>query len=323
MLAPNDIVVLRCEGHIEGNRWLDGRTVEGAVGLAGSTEAPLTGTWWRTHDAGDGTLFLETLGHLPGHRFLDGRTHDGSVGLAPHTDGTYTGARWRVHQLGNDRVHLESLGQVPGNRFLDGRTHDGSVGLAPHTQFPFTGTTWQVQSALSHFTFAADISQADRIRLLDRHRAAVGSMRPDGPLSADERLALMTAYRKRVNHTTLVENGINARATIGGSWIGVNFGVLFPQGNDEISQTLIHEMMHIAGFTHPPRRDPGPGQTCAAPNPAFFDCPGDGGVYYGTPPLRAELCIAGNQSDAIRRLNVKAGQESCIIVDGQATIRQA
>lgn len=30
---------------------------------------------------------------------------------------------------------------------------------------------------------------------------------------------------------------------------------------------------------------------------ADADVPHDGGRYYGTPPLRAELCIAGQQSD--------------------------
>jgi hypothetical protein len=80
MLFANDIVALRCEGHLEGNRFLDGRTPESAVGLVPNTEVPpFTGTWWRTHDAGGGDLFLECLGHLPGNRFLDGRTHDGSA----------------------------------------------------------------------------------------------------------------------------------------------------------------------------------------------------------------------------------------------------
>ncbi len=43
---PN-IVGLKCLGHIEGPRWLDGRTHNGSVGLAKTTEPPFTGTKWQ------------------------------------------------------------------------------------------------------------------------------------------------------------------------------------------------------------------------------------------------------------------------------------
>ena len=42
---PN-IVALRCLGDIEGPRWLDGRTADGTVGVAATTEPPFTGTKW-------------------------------------------------------------------------------------------------------------------------------------------------------------------------------------------------------------------------------------------------------------------------------------
>jgi len=42
---PN-IVALKCLGDIEGPRWLDGRTADGTVGLASTTEPPFTGTKW-------------------------------------------------------------------------------------------------------------------------------------------------------------------------------------------------------------------------------------------------------------------------------------
>jgi hypothetical protein len=32
-------------------------------------------------------------------------------------------------------------------------------------------------------------------------------------------------------------------------------------------------------------------------NPTIVDRSGDNGRYFGTPPLRAEMCIAGDQSD--------------------------
>jgi hypothetical protein len=42
---PN-IVELRCLGDIEGPRWLNGRTADGTVGVAPTTEPPYTGTKW-------------------------------------------------------------------------------------------------------------------------------------------------------------------------------------------------------------------------------------------------------------------------------------
>lgn len=322
MLRANDVVVLRCEGHIEGSRFLDGRTVEGAAGLAPSTDVPpFTGTWWRTHDAGGGDVFIECLGHLPGSRFLDGRTHNGSVGLAPHTDPPFTGTKWRPRDAGGDTVTLECLGHLPGDRMLDGRTHDGTVGLAPHTDAPFTGTRWRVIDPLSQFTFAADISAENRARLIDRHKLAVANAAACTNLPDSEKEKLFQAYRRSINHTTLNKDGVNASAKVGGSTLNINFGVLFPQGDEEISQTLIHEMMHCAGFSHPSRRDAPPGMSCAAPDPALFDCPNDNGQYYGTPPLRAEFCIAGDQSDVRVRLERKSAIEHCVIdAEGVATL---
>ena len=184
------------------------------------------------------------------------------------------------------------------------------------------------RATLSHFTFANDISAADRARLIDRHRFALASVEACGNLNADEKKRLRDTYARVIHHTTLNEPGVNASAGVGGSTLNVNFGVLFPQGDEEISQTLIHEMMHCAGFTHPDRRDPPAGSSCAAPNPAVFDCPNDNGQYYGTPALRAEFCIAGDQSDAAGRAARgrairKSASESCSIdPQGVASLRK-
>jgi hypothetical protein len=322
MLFANDVVALRCEGHLEGNRMLDGRTVEGAAGLAPNTDVPpFTGTWWRTRDAGGSGLFIECLGHLPGNRALDGRTHDGSVGLAPNFAFPFTGTKWRPHDAGDGLVRLECLGHLEGNRFLDGRTHDGTVGLAPHTDPPFTGTLWRVIGACSNFTFADDISAENRTTLVARHKVAAESVAFGGSLSDQEKEKLYQAYRRDIHHTTLNKPKVNASASVGGSTLNVNFGVLFPQGDEEISQTLIHEMMHCAGESHPTRRDPPAGQSCAKPDPSVFDCPNDNGQYYGTAPLRAEFCIAGDQSDVAARLERKADNESCVVDEqGVATL---
>ncbi len=44
--ANPDIVGFKCLGNLPGPRWLDGRTGNGSVGLAPSTDPPFTGTRW-------------------------------------------------------------------------------------------------------------------------------------------------------------------------------------------------------------------------------------------------------------------------------------
>src|SRR5688500_3664806 len=58
-LRNGDEIVLFCLGHLNGPRWLDGRTHDGTVGLAPRTTAPFTGTRWRVvrPDQRDRNLF--------------------------------------------------------------------------------------------------------------------------------------------------------------------------------------------------------------------------------------------------------------------------
>ena len=148
---------------------------------------------------------------------------------------------------------------------------------------------WQLDDIGANFTFDDNITAQQRTTLLERHRFAFSRIQSCGSLSTNEKNALIQTYRRRIDHGITTEN-VNGSATVGGSQILINFGNLFPDGNNEIAQTLIHEMMHCAGFEHPDRRDP------PDPNP---DVPGDNGPYFGSPPLQAELCIAGQQSDAV------------------------
>ncbi len=178
-----------------------------------------------------------------------------------------------------------------------------------------------------NFSFDNAITAGQRAKLLERHQFAFSRIAGCGAvstLSNADLNALAATYRRPIRHGINNNPNANASAFINRNQIFVNFGNLFPQGDEEISQSLIHEMMHCTGFSHPTRRDPGPGQSCAAPNPALFDCPFDNGVYYGTRPLQAELCIAGDQSDLILRALEKAADESCVIDDqGEATIKRA
>jgi hypothetical protein len=164
----------------------------------------------------------------------------------------------------------------------------------------------------TNFTFDPSITAAQRATLLERHCFAIHRSCGCGNLQGQERANLMQAYQRPIFHGIESRPGVNASAIVNGNQLLVNFNVLFPQGANEIAQTLIHEMMHCAGYRHPTRRDPAPPMSCAIPNPALFDCPFDGGQYYGTEPLRAEICIAGNQSD-VNRILEKATDEKCII----------
>src|ERR1044071_6666824 len=148
---------------------------------------------------------------------------------------------------------------------------------------------WYQSGFMRNFTFDSTIAAAQRMRLLERHSFAYFQAGSCGSLSQQEINNVRSIYRQAIDYGVSTNPNVNGSSTVGGRRILINFTNLFPLGDDEIAQTLLHEMMHCAGYTHPARVDP------PAPNP---DRPGDNGPYYGTPPLRAELCIAGQQSDA-------------------------
>jgi hypothetical protein len=140
-----DLVILECLGvnaETDGNRYLDGRTRDGTVGLAPKTGGRFTGTRWKLVKLDKGAFGLECQGDDKGNRWLDGRTGDGSVGLAPKTGGRFTGTKWKLHERGEGRIQLECLGEVEGPRWLDGVTGDATVQLTDNNQL--SGTLWKV-----------------------------------------------------------------------------------------------------------------------------------------------------------------------------------
>jgi hypothetical protein len=143
LLKDGDVVALKCLGHIEGPRWLDGRTGNGTVGLAPQLGGAYTGTKWQVFKVGDNIFNLKCLGDREGPRWLDGRTGNGIVGLAPELGGMYTGTRWQAFEAGNNIIILKCLGDKEGPRWLDGRTGNGTVGLAPQTS-GYPGTSWEI-----------------------------------------------------------------------------------------------------------------------------------------------------------------------------------
>jgi hypothetical protein len=203
--------------------------------------------------------------------------------------------RWFNPGSGDHFYTTDPSGELaPGSGFI-------SEGISCHV-FPAqqSGTLefwrWFQNGLMSNFTFDTGIPFNDRLRVMQRHAFAHFRARQCSSLTSQERSDLLNAYKKAIRHSISTNPNENGSATIGGSQLWINFGNLFPLGDREIAQTLIHEMMHIAGYTHPKRCDqvtpPAP-QVC---NP--IDIPGDNGGYFGTPPLRAELCINGVQSDA-------------------------
>lgn len=204
--------------------------------------------------------------------------------------GTVPLYRWFSGQSGDHFYTLDPNGEIaPQNGYV-------SEGVACHVfsaQQPGTVPffRWYNSGFMLNYTFDAQITAAQRLQVLERHSFGHFQAKTCGNLTAAERTLLLAAYARPIAHGIEARPDVNASATVGGNQLSINFNVLFPLGDQEIAQTLIHEMMHCAGYTHPVRCDAGDG--C---NPV--DVPHDGGAYYNSPPLRAELCIAGDQSDA-------------------------
>jgi hypothetical protein len=145
--VADDVVTLECLSKIQNPefRFLDGRTLEGAVGLAPHTSAPFSGTQWRVRFHGR-IVALECQGQVQvpiTGRFLDGHTPASTVAFAPTPLSRFTGARWLL-QGGSGDVTLKALGELEGeNRFLNGRA-DRVVELAANAGPDFPGTQWEM-----------------------------------------------------------------------------------------------------------------------------------------------------------------------------------
>ncbi len=244
-----------------------------------------------------GSGFTDLLFYDAGARTGEFYTTDGRGRLSllsQHTDWRRTWTQIIPGQFGGsgftDLLFYDADARTGEFYTTDGR--GGLIRLSQHTNWRRTWTQivfgrFQSEDIGGNFTFDTNISAENRTRLLERHRFAFSRIQDCNNLTVNEKNALDRTYRKSINHGINTNPNANASAVINGSEILINFDVLFPQGDNEIAQTLIHEMMHCAGFRHPDRRD------APDPNP---DVPGDNGPYYGTPPLKAELCIAGLQS---------------------------
>ncbi len=164
---------------------------------------------------------------------------------------------------------------------------------------------WFQVGFMTRFTYDNNITDEQRERLIARHQFALNQIRGCNSLNPEEKRNLLQTYVRPIQHSTIDDANVFGRARINGNRIWINIDNLFPFGDNEISQTLIHEMMHCAGYTHPQRTN--------------NDRPGDNGAYYSTPPLRSEICIAGAQSDVVK-VNDIDKEVSCSIVNNECTI---
>jgi len=148
----------------------------------------------------------------------------------------------------------------------------------------------------SKFSFdpAAGFTGGEIRTVMERWAFAYDRMVECGRLGATVIAKVKSSFAKSIPHDLSAAADANASAPVNGSEIHLNRANFFSLIAREQAQTLLHEMTHLAGFSHPDRRDcpPGSPPTCVA------DVPFDNGPYYSTVPLQAELCIAGVQSDA-------------------------
>jgi hypothetical protein len=134
--------VLKCLGDIPGLTFLDGRTLDGTVGLAPGTDPPFTGTHWEVVDLGELPLPADL------HFDVDSITFDGGVpvgGFAHLTlrqDGSYTfsghfhdsGAVefnvslvWAIKDTANQVYTFQQSGHVAGTFEPGSRDFDWSL----------------------------------------------------------------------------------------------------------------------------------------------------------------------------------------------------
>lgn len=269
---------------------------------------------WEFEDVGGGWVWLR---NQESGKALDVTRPDIGANGAVVQQWDYNGTpnqQWQRVDVGGGWFWLRNR---ESGRALDVHVYDIAKNGAKVQQWDYNGTANQQwrrggstdsdRFVFGPFTFDPEHTPEQVCTLFERHRFAVSRIGACGNLNAGERQALAQAYQRAIRHSVTTIPGINGQAIVNGSQLWINFGVLFPQGANEIAQTLIHEMMHCAGFTHPNRTPQ--------------DQPFDNGPYYSTPPLRSEICIAGNQSDIMLSLTAKADRESCSDENGRCTIR--
>ncbi|MGC1480574.1 MAG: RICIN domain-containing protein [Chthoniobacterales bacterium] len=258
---------------------------------------------WRFDDVGDGFVVIR---NVESGRVLDVHRPDIHRNGARVHLWDYLGApnqQWRLEEVAGNEFVIRNR---ESNRVLDLHAYDVSKKAGMIQQWEHHGDRnqrwsladdpWDAKILIGPFSYDPAIPFPHVLTLHERYTHAFTKIAHCDRIG-NEKQRLREAFARDIWTGITHEPNVNARARIGGRQIWVNFDILFPQGPREIAQTLIHELMHSAGYTHPNRQP--------------SDRPGDNGPYYGTPPLQAEICIAGIQS-----FEVTADSTSCF-VDGE------
>ena len=152
---------------------------------------------------------------------------------------------------------------------------------------------WHKTGLLTNFTFNKAYTKEQKNIILRRHNYIFGLLGTCTHISKSEQSNLKKIYREAIHHDFEKDPNRYGSADLNGRTLYLNLKKLHPLGDLSTELTIIHEMMHCAGYTHPNPR------SCTN-NPATGDCPGDGGPYYGSAPLRAELCVTHRVHSAMR-----------------------
>lgn len=139
------------------------------------------------------------------------------------------------------------------------------------------------------FTYDTTLSAGQIAILKERHQFAFDRILNCTSLSPSEKADLTKAYGYPVKHGTTSPASPTHMATTfwstSGGVTSYEIRIVLPNffqspgvlhWEEERAMTLIHEMMHVAGYDHPKPGEPG---------------------YAEAAPLRAEVCVAGRYSD--------------------------
>jgi hypothetical protein len=170
-----------------GIRYLDGRTLDGTVGLAGDTLPPFSGTLWRVEEISPGLVRLACQGGIQRreHVHLDGNTFNGAVRLAPQ-DNPPSGTLWMTTLIGQPTLRVVTTREfgaaqleLTGSGFTPNDTvefsAEGIVGLTNHAPYAlglhrtdsdgsFSGGFAQV-----NYFSSQPVGQDVTVRATDRH----------------------------------------------------------------------------------------------------------------------------------------------------------
>jgi hypothetical protein len=207
--------------------------------------------------------------------------------------GTVAFNRWYNRGTGDHFYTTDITGELATQ---GGYVSEGNIGFLYTRQASGSQPVyrWYQTGLMSKFTFSGAITAEQKKKLYERHSWAYFRAGLTDQLTGGEQDRVRDIYKNQAIHhdITNVPN-VNGSAILGGRQLWINFEVLFPQGDNEIAQTLLHEMMHCVGYAHP----------------AKSGTPGDGGLYFNSTPLRAELAIAGVQSDVVAEEMAEGGMK--------------